>query len=448
MSYNHLVMKFSRFLVVFALLTLPLSASAALTPEERAELERQLDEVNQQIAQNQAELSKKQSERQSLERDVAILDAGIRDTQLAIKQRDLAVRKLTDGITDKEAAIKVLDGKVAEGQESVAQMIRRTHEIDGITIAELALGGSITDLFTEIDNYQIVQQALDDAFKEMAIIRADLSARREALQSQQEEEQSILQLQKLEREKLQKSEREKQQLVSAVKGQEANYQKIIAERQQTASQIRARLFQLADSSEISFGVAYDLAKAAGAASGVRPAFVLGILKNESDLGRNVGQCLLTNDPAKGNGKGANTGTAFAKVMHPTRDVDPFLEITAELGIDWQSQRVSCPQAVGYGGAMGPSQFIASTWMMYKDRVAAATGMNPPNPWDNRAAFTASAIFLSDIGAARGTREGEREAALRYFAGGNWKNPSFASYGTRVLGFADEFQAQIDVLEGR
>jgi len=73
--------------------------------------------------------------------------------------------------------------------------------------------------------------------------------------------------------------------------------------------------------------------------------------------------------------------------------------------------------------MGPAQFIPSTWMLYKDRIARATGKNPPNPWLPQTAFTASAIFLADLGADRGTSAAEREAALRYFAGGNWKNPA-------------------------
>lgn len=418
-------------LVLGALLVAPLAASAALTPEERIELERQLADVEQQIAANKTELTKKQGERQSLERDVAVLDAQIKDAQLAIKQRDLAIRKLTDGITDKEAAIKVLDAKVADGQESVAQMIRRTHEIDEISIAELALGGSISDIFTEIDSYQLVQEALDKAFKDMAAARADLSARKEALLDQQSEEEDLKHLQVLQQRSLKQSEGEKKVLVSYAKGQESQYQRMIAEQTKTATEIRARLFDLRDSGAIPFGKAYEYAKEASAKTGVRPALILGIIAEESNLGENVG-----------------TGN-WRTDMHPTRDVPIFETLMAELGLNPDEQKVSKKPWYGWGGAMGPAQFIPSTWVRYKDRVANIVGQNPPNPWDARTAIFASAMLMMDNGADTQTRAAERLAALRYLAGwGNASKPAYAFYGDDVMALADKFQKEIDVLEGR
>lgn len=431
MRYNHGHMRLTRVLILGALLSMPFTASAALTPQERAELERQLADVEKQIETNKTELTKKQGERQTLERDVSVLNGQIKDAQLAIKQRDLAIKKLTDGITDKESAIKVLDEKVLEGQESIAQMIRRTHEIDDITIAELALGGSISDLFTEIDNYQIVQQALDDAFKAMAIARADLGARKEALLGQQSEEEELKQLQVVQQRTLKDREGEKKTLVSYAKGQESEYQKMITAQTKTANEIRARLFELRDSGAIPFGKAYEYAKEAAAATGVRPALILGVLAQESNLGENVG-----------------TGN-WKTDMHPTRDVPVFATLMAELGLDPDAQKVSKKPWYGWGGAMGPAQFIPSTWVGYKDRIGQLTGNNPPNPWDARTAIFASALLMADNGADAQTRASERLAALRYFAGwGNANKPAYAFYGDGVMGLADKFQKEIDVLEGR
>ncbi|MDP2650141.1 MAG: hypothetical protein Q8P16_01105, partial [bacterium] len=164
-------------------------------------------------------------------------------------------------------------------------------------------------------------------------------------------------------------------------------------------------------------------------------------------GKNVGQCLLTNSPNKGDGIGKNTGRAFSGVMKGTRDVDPFMQITAELGINASSQVVSCPQAGGYGGAMGPAQFIPSTWIIYKNRIATAVGQRPPNPWNPRTAFFASALYMQDLGAAGGSEADENRAARKYYAGSNYNTSRAYDYSYIVLGHAEEFQRQIDILEG-
>ncbi|MFZ2886406.1 MAG: lytic murein transglycosylase [Minisyncoccia bacterium] len=416
--------------LLLVLFFVPFFTFAALTPEERALLETQLAQIEAEINANKSELTKKQQERQTLERDVSILDAKIKDAQLAIKQRELSIRKIGDGVADKEAAIIVLDGKVLKGQESIAQMLRRTHEIDEITPVELALGGNISDLFTEVDAFQSVQVALDQAFQAMAVLRDDLSDRKTALLEQQSEEEELKQIQVYQRRSLQETEEEKKTLVSTVKGQENQYQKVIATQTKTASEIRARLFELRDSGAIPFGKAYEYAKEASATTGVRPAVILGILAQESNLGENVG-----------------TGN-WKTDMHPTRDRPIFEQLMSELGFNPDEMKVSKKPWYGWGGAMGPTQFIPSTWVLYKERIASASGQSPPNPWDARTAVFATGLLMMDNGAADGTRAAERKAALRYFAGGNWSKPAYAFYGDGVMGLADKFQSEIDVLEGR
>ena len=239
-------------------------------------------------------------------------------------------------------------------------------------------------------------------------------------------------------------------MLAQTKGIEANYQRIIATQQKTAAQIRTELFTLAGGGgQIPFPTALTLAKQAGSATGVRPAFILAVLKQETNLGANVGQCLLTNSPAKGDGKGKNTGKLFVGVMKPTRDVDPFITITAGLGLDPFAMPVSCPPSYGYGGAMGPAQFIPSTWISMQGRIAKLAGHpgTPANPWNNLDAFTATALYMADLGASLQTASAERTAALRYFAGGNYTKPAYAFYGDGVMQFATQFQQEINILSG-
>jgi membrane-bound lytic murein transglycosylase B len=125
-----------------------------------------------------------------------------------------------------------------------------------------------------------------------------------------------------------------------------------------------------------------------------------------------------------------------------------LAITKELGMNPDETPVSCPMRnkdgsqLGWGGAMGPAQFIPSTWQGYKARVSAFTGHTPANPWDIRDAFVAAAILLKANG-ADGTREGEWQAAMRYFSGGT--NPAYSFYGDNVLELADGYADDIATL---
>ena len=361
----------------------------------------------------------------------------------------MTLKKIGTDISGKQTAIKQVDGKVVAGQESLAQILRQTRQIDDISMATLLLSsGSISDVFREIDNFETLQKALGDSFTQMAILRSDLAARKQALEEKQVEAQQVRTAQVIAKQAVQNDEKEKQSILTQTKGQEKTYQQIIADKQKQAASIRAALFGLRDSAAIPFGTAYQYAKEASAKTGVRAALTLAVLRQETNLGENVGQCLLTNSPNKGDGKGKNTGRAFAKVMKPDRDVDPFLAITAELGINPFSQVVSCPQSVGYGGAMGPAQFIPSTWMLYKNRLANVTGQNPPDPWSARTAIFATALLMADNGADGGTAAEERKAALKYFAGSNWSKPANAIYGTRVMEYAASYQADINILDGR
>jgi membrane-bound lytic murein transglycosylase B len=416
--------------VLIVIFVVPGFLFADTTAEQKAALQAQLDQINTQIKQNQAGLTQLQTERTSLERDVAILDAKIKDAQLAIKARDLTILQLKGGIREKELGISVLDSKVASGQESVGQMLRETRVIDDMSLSQIALAGTLSDLMQEIDDFQTIQRALAVSFDRMAAARDDLTARKQALEDQQQEEQDLLQIQVLQQKTLKKNEQEKQDLVTTAKGQESVYQKLIATQKQTAAQIEAALFNLRDTKSVSFGDMYNYAREASTITHVRAAVILGILAEESNLGQNVGS---------GN---------WRVDMNPTRDQPVFAQICAELGLNPDTQPVSKKPWYGWGGAMGPAQFIPSTWKQYHDRIANMTGTNPPNPWNPRTAVFASAMLMMDNGADAQTPAAERLAALRYLAG--WKNaskPAYAFYGDDVMELAAKFQSQIDVIGG-
>ncbi|OGG50830.1 hypothetical protein A2763_00630 [Candidatus Kaiserbacteria bacterium RIFCSPHIGHO2_01_FULL_54_36] len=437
------------FLIVIACaaISLPLhEAHAATTVEERAALQAQLDQIEKDIANNQGTLSDLKKQRTTLERDIAILDNKIKIAQLQIKKTDVTLSQLKTNITEKQSSIKQVDAKVSRSEASLAQLLRRTREIDDISLAQLALQGNFDDFFEDIDDFQTLQRELESSFREMETLRTDLSQRKAALEDKEDEAQKVRQVQVLAKQAVQNDEKEKKSILSVTKGQEKTYQQIIADKQKQAAAIRAALFGLRDSGAIPFGTAYDYAKYASSMTGVRPALILAILTQESNLGENTGSCYVS-DLSTGRGVGKNTGRAFTNVMKAPRDTVPFTTITEALGRDWTKTPVSCPQSTGYGGAMGPSQFIPSTWMLYKDRLASLTGESFPDPWNARTAILATGLLMEDNGAAAGTRVAERRAALKYFAGASWANKAHAFYGDSVMELVDKLQAEINIIGG-
>ena len=406
-------------------------AVAETLQERRVRLEQELANIEKDIAEKRGVLSEKQKERASLERDIAILDDQIAVAKQQIKHRDLTIAKLRDDIGEKKNAIVQVDKKMARSEQSLAQLMRRTREIDDTSLAELVLSGSLTDFFEDVDDFEVLQREISASFDEMTLLRSELSARKQTLEGKQGEEEELRHIQLLEKQAIEKREKEKQQILSTTKGQEKAYQQLITERERQAAVIRSALFELRDSNAIPFGTAYQHAKDASAATGVRPALILAILREESNLGENVGSGNWMTD------------------MHPTRDRPVFAQLMAELGLDPNATRVSKKPSYGWGGAMGPAQFIPSTWVLYKDRIASATGQNPPNPWTPRTAIFAAALLMADNGADGGGRDAERLSALRYFAGwNNAKRAVYAFYGDDVMNFADQYQRDIYILEGK
>ncbi len=239
-------------------------------------------------------------------------------------------------------------------------------------------------------------------------------------------------LQTLEKKRIEEAEANKNNLLKLTKGKEKEYQKLLASRQKDAATIRSQLFMLRGSAAIPFEKALEYANKVSQITGIRPAFLLGVIAEESNLGANVG-----------------TGNWKTELAHSScaKQRTAFVELTASLGLDPDLMPVSKKAWYGYcGGAMGPAQFIPTTWQLYSNRVSKVTGHNPPSPWDPLDAFAASAIYLKDLGAASRILADERKAALKYLAGSNWQKKAYSFYGDDVMALAVKYQEQINILQ--
>ena len=411
--------------------------------ERRERIETELMNVERQILTQQRIVEDKQVERQSLERDMAIIESEITQAQLGIQARNASIEQLSDQIGEKEVVLDVLAEKLDKQQDSLADLVRKSALIEDYSLVEVMLSRqSFSDFFTDVATFETLKDSLNESLTILHGIRRDTIEQREQLSGKQETEAEMRRIQELEKKRIEQKEREKDQVLTVTKGEEAQYQALLNSQKKTAAQLRSQLFDLlGGGGGIPFGQAVELAKYAERVTGVQAALILAILEQESNLGNNLGSCLFTDS------------TSARPVMHPTRDEPVFLAIAEILGFDPQTRTVSCPivqngSRVGWGGAMGPSQFIPSTWAAYggivsngaggfmydrgSDAIRAINGGDIANPFNNRDAFIATALLMRDNG-ARGTYDSDRTAALRYYAGwGGATNPANAFYGNQVM----------------
>jgi membrane-bound lytic murein transglycosylase B len=431
-------------LVVSLLLPIVSSAQTAATSDimaaRRAKLEADLATIEKEIAAQKVLLSSKQKETASISRDVAILDFKINTAKLNIKAKQIEIERLTTTISKKAEAIVVYSDRLDKECQSLSELLKKTREIDDQSVVEFVLAEqNLSKFFIDLDYFHAIQNSIQKSLAAIRNVRTETEKEKQELVIQRDAVSDAKAAIEAEKKEIEVDEKEKQRLLSISKSQEKQYKMVLAEKEARKQAIVSALFSLRGGNKaINFGQALAYARAAEKWTGVRAAFLMAILTQESNLGQNVGTCNRPGDPPS---------KSWQKVMKPGRDDGPFLKITAELGLDPNTIPVSCPLGgEGYGGAMGPAQFIPSTWMLYRNRIAQVTGHNPPNPWEPSDAFVASSLLLSDLGASEGGATAERRAALKYYAGGNWQSAKNAFYGNEVMAIAAKYEQQIKYLQ--
>ncbi len=414
-----------------------LRAQAEGETEDRTALEAELKELEAQIAQYEEDITKTAEQKKTLANQISLLKKKISQLNLQISQSNVMIKDLGFQIQDTQKSIGQTSEKITVSQQNLGSMLQTIREKDQSSLLEIILSEKeISDFFDDMTAMESLSQKSQELLQEIKNLKTSLEEQKVSLDGEKEDLEKTVKIQTLQKQQNEANKKQQEQYQALT---EAQYQKLLAQKQDVekrASEIKAKLFQLAGVTEApTFGEALDIAKSVTTLVDIRPAFLLAVISQESAIGRNVGQCLLT-DATTGAGKRISTGAALSRVMKPTRDVQPFLKITADLGKDPYNTAVSCPLSIGYGGAMGPAQFIPSTWNLYVDKLKDVLGWTA-SPWSIKDSFTAAALFLKDLGAGAKTTAKEKTAAGRYYGS------TSSYYSTQVMKRAACIQDFID-----
>ncbi|MBI2063060.1 MAG: lytic murein transglycosylase [Candidatus Yanofskybacteria bacterium] len=415
----------------------PFSDTSADLQEEIDARNRQIEEIQRQIDEYQRQIDANSQKARTLSGEISSLNAQINKVQLEIKSLGIAIVQTGIETANTQEQIEIAQGKLNTHKIALAKYIRILYQADQENLTEVLLKhATLSNFFDNLKNLQDTQNNLRTTIVGTKDLKADLEQKEEALLSKKNDLEKLKNLEQAEKNTLDQTKNQKNKLLKDTKGQESKYQELVKKSQKDIQAIKDQIGYLIQNG-ISVEEAIKYGNLAAIGAGIRPAFLLAELEQESVLGGNVGKCYII-DKTSGSTRRITNGQIYTKGIHPTRDLALFLNITTELGKDPFQTPISCGSS--WGGAMGPAQFIPSTWMGYREEVSRLTGHNPANPWSIEDAFVAAAAKLARDGADSKTRAGEIAASKRYYCGNS------ASTKSGCVNYANSVQRKAAIIE--
>lgn len=470
-------MKISNFakliLIFFLLSTLLLPIFFSLAQEDcntKEECEALLKKYEDDIKKLEGAIGQTEQEQRTIQSQISILRSTIQRLDLQIQQSNIMVKDLSYQIGDTENSIEQTSLKIEDLKNKLAAILQIIYEEDQTSIIEILLSeATLSDFFDNLMALETLNLKSQEFLGEIKNLKETLEGQKQSLDAEKGNLERVVQIQYLQMQQSQSARGEQEYFLKLTEVQKQQYLKEKEAAEKSAAEIRAKIIELIGIpiGEVpEFGELLKIAENVSKVVGIRSAFLLGIISQESALGRNVGQCYVTNTQT-GGGVFISTGNPVNRIMNSTRDLPIFLRLTGSnfnktpvscwiqvcylvgakyltltyknISID-SAGSIICPVGYapyGFGGAMGPAQFIPRTWQLYEEKLTSLFGISNPSPWNVRDALAAASLYLSELGASAQTRQSEINAANRYFGG------SYSAYASQVMQRADCVQSFIN-----
>lgn len=422
------------------LLYKPEAAFAQTDAEQRSQLEQQLQQLEQQAQGLDTTIKQTQSEAKDLATTKKTIDLQVQQRELQIKKYNIVITKSALEISRKKSDIADLTKKIEKSRQGLSASILLLYTYGQENPLMLLLKhANLSDFFNVIHALNSVQSNIQTTMTQFKNDRQLMQQQKDELEGFEQDQQDLKALQEVERRFLAQKQKEKDELLKLTKGKEAVFQQLLKSKQKDIAALKTQLYYI-ERTGITAETAVQFADLAAKRVGIRTAFLLALL--EVETGKQFEDGVITVGTNLGTGKWKrdlyDCYVNLGKRGAAEAEKSAFMRITSSLGLDPDKMPVSRKPDYGCGGAMGPAQFLPTTWLRFSDRVAQLTSHNPANPWNPEDAFQAAAVFLADAGADSQSDNGEIAAARTYISG----NPSCTKtickyYSSRVMSLSQE-----------
>ncbi|HEY4522230.1 MAG TPA: peptidoglycan DD-metalloendopeptidase family protein [Candidatus Paceibacterota bacterium] len=228
---------------------LPVTIYAQVVAELQQQINQhntQIDALNKEIAQYEAQLKTTQAAKNTLQNKVNQLDlqrkklsASISVTKNQIGTTQLQIQQLASGIATREISI-------GTNKAGLMESLRRLDEAETQPMAiSILASDSVSDVWEDVDAIFSMREAVRNDIQMLSLEKRELTdtkTQTEQKKAQLVKQQSMLTAQQGSLDATRKAQNE---LLAVTKSQESSYQKILSQKQAEKEQFEAALFQLA-----------------------------------------------------------------------------------------------------------------------------------------------------------------------------------------------------------
>jgi membrane-bound lytic murein transglycosylase B len=357
-----------------------------------SEINKSLDSLDKKRKAAQAELAAEQSK--------------LYKNQSQITQTKSLLNSIIEDIDRKEAELKNLNDRAELNRTMLSEYMRQIYynNEDNDPLVNLSLfQGDLSDMGANSDNMVSIKNKISDALQVIQDAKMKTEQTKSELADQQVDHQETLKT---------------QQVVQAQIADD------IQDTQDTLANIQKKFDQLQGDLNALLGTSYnakdikDAVNYASSKTGVPKGVLYGFLKQETNLGKNTGQCTYS-DVEKvsiaGYKKYGKKYQASINLLYKREKL--FNDILKDLG--YKSKKVSCTISFSsagpnQGGAMGVAQFMSDTWLSYESRISSKTGHGNPDPWNITDGVMAMAIKVASAGGTSDSSSAIKKSVINYY----------------------------------
>ena len=367
-----------------------------------------------QYDKTQEELKKAEKKYGVIQQDLNQINSSLTSTQQVIQRVQNLLNQTTQTIGQKEQEITNLGQQLELEKKVLSGLIREMYYSGTIPLAEVMLvQDNITSLFQGNDNLFSTQEKMQGVIQEINDVKAKVADEKISLEDAKKDHETLLQI----------KNQQKQVLVS----DKIETQNDLEDQQATIDELQKKLRELQSDLNILTGKSYnakdiqDAIEFTSKKTGVPKGVLYGFLKQETNLGVNVGQCTYSDVEKVSVAGYKKYGKKYqASIDRLYRRWELFKGIASDLGYS-KNKKVSCTipfskAGPNQGGAMGVAQFMSDTWLnsSLQKQIKSFTGHSEPDPWNLTDGVMAMGIKVRDLGGTSSSSSAIKKSTTGYY----------------------------------